>query len=271
MRTATAMPGRTPRSATPANATIDTTNSIRRCFQRRTVPGMSASDNDAAMTTDASTGWGRFRNSPGTNSSMAAIIRAPVTPVSWLLAPARSATAVRDPLVLTGKPWNSPAARLAVPMPIISWLASTSWPVRSANADDVEIVSVSDTRVMPSAPATSNARSANPTSGRVSGGKPWGSSPTSATPSLPRSNTTTAAMAATTATSTPGTLGATLPSPRMMASPATPMAKASGTVSPSATPRTKPLSSSRNESASMENPKSFGSWPTRIVRASPFM
>ena len=166
MRTATAMPGNTPRSATPAKATIDTTNSIRRCFQRRTVPGMSASDNDAVMTTDARTGWGRFRNSPGTNSSMAAIIRAPVTPVSWLLAPARSATAVRDPLVLTGKPWNSPAARLAVPMPIISWLASTSWPVRSANADDVEIVSVSDTRVMPSAPATSNARSANPTSGQ---------------------------------------------------------------------------------------------------------
>ena len=126
MRTATAMPGSTPRRATPAKAAIDTANSIRRWFQRRTVPGMSASDNDAAMTTDASTGCGRFRNSPGTNSSMAAIGTAPTTPVSWLLAPARSATAVREPLVLTGKPWNSPAARLAAPMPIISWSASTS-------------------------------------------------------------------------------------------------------------------------------------------------
>ena len=57
---------------------------------------------------------------------MAAIARAPTTPVSWLLAPDCSATAVRDPLVLTGKPWNSPAEMLAAPMPIISWSASTS-------------------------------------------------------------------------------------------------------------------------------------------------
>ena len=40
-------------------------------------------------------------------------------------------------------------------MPIISWLASTSCPVRAAKADEVEMVSVSDTSVMPSAPATS--------------------------------------------------------------------------------------------------------------------
>ena len=30
--------------------------------------------------------------------------------------------AVRDALVLTGNPWNSPAARLAAPIPSISWL-----------------------------------------------------------------------------------------------------------------------------------------------------
>ena len=88
--------------------------------------GMSASESDAAMTTAASTGCGRFRNSPGTNRSMPAIMSAPTTPVSWLLAPACSATAVRDPLVLTGKPWNRPAETLAVPMPIISWSASIS-------------------------------------------------------------------------------------------------------------------------------------------------
>ena len=76
------------------------------------------------------------------------------------MAPACSATAVREPLVLIGKPWNKPAARLAAPMPIISWLASTSWPVRAAKADEVEIVSVSETSVMPSAPATSSDRSA---------------------------------------------------------------------------------------------------------------
>ena len=43
-----------------------------------------------------------------------------MTPVSWVRPPAGSATAVRDALVLTGNPWNSPAAKLAVPMPIIS-------------------------------------------------------------------------------------------------------------------------------------------------------
>jgi hypothetical protein len=50
---------------------------------------------------------------------------------------------VRDPLVLTGKPWKSPAARLAAPSPTISRLVSTSSPRRSAKADEVEIVSAS--------------------------------------------------------------------------------------------------------------------------------
>ena len=259
MTTAMAMPGSTPRSATPANATIDTTNSIRRCFQRRTVPGMSASDNDAAMTTDASTGWGRFRNSPGTNSSMAAIIRAPITPVSWLLAPARSATAVRDPLVLTGKPWNSPAARLAVPMPIISWLASTSWPVRSANADDVEIVSVSDTSVMPSAPATSNARSANSTPGTVNGGKPWGSSPTSETPSAAEVEHDDRRDGRDDGDQHARDLGRDPSEPQDDGQTRHADGQGRGDRLPVGHPATKPVSSSMNESASMENPKSFGS------------
>ena len=79
--------------------------------------------------------------------------------MSCVLAPACSATAVREPLVLTGKPWKNPAATLAAPMPIISPLPSTSCPVRAANADAVEIVSVSETSAMPSAPATSSGRS----------------------------------------------------------------------------------------------------------------
>ena len=98
------------------------------CRQSRTVAGMSASDSDAAMTTAASVGWGRLRSRPGTNSSIRVIASAPTSPVSWVLAPACSATAVREPLVLTGKPWKSPAAMLAAPMPIISWSPSTSWP-----------------------------------------------------------------------------------------------------------------------------------------------
>ena len=91
---------------------------------------------------------------------------APTRPVTCVFAPACSATAVREPLVLTGKPWKSPAARLAAPMPIISLLPSTSSPVRAANADAVEIVSVSETSAMPSAPPISSARSDRSTSGR---------------------------------------------------------------------------------------------------------
>ena len=56
------------------------------------------------ITTAASAGWGRFRNRPGTRTIIKMIRIAPVTPVSWVFAPERSATAVRDPLVLTGNP-----------------------------------------------------------------------------------------------------------------------------------------------------------------------
>ena len=92
------------------------------------MPGMSASDREAVITTAASAGCGRFRNRPGSSTIITTISAAPVTPVSWLRAPARSATAVREALVLTGKPWKKPAATLAAPMPIISWLPCTSWP-----------------------------------------------------------------------------------------------------------------------------------------------
>ena len=98
--------------------------------------------------------------------------------MSWVFAPARSATAVRDPLVLTGKPVNRPAAMLAVPIPTISWFARTSWPDRPANADDVEIVSASETTAMPNAPASSRGMSPSSTLGMVNGGRPLGSTPT---------------------------------------------------------------------------------------------
>ena len=67
-------------------------------------------------------------------------------------------------------------------MPIISPLPWTSCPVRAANAEEVEIVSASDTSAMPSAPANSGPRSARPTCGMVSGGNPLGSTPTRLTP-----------------------------------------------------------------------------------------
>src|SRR3984885_12162380 len=118
--TAIAIPGSTPSRATPRNAVIDSRNSTLRWRHSRAVAGMSARDSDAVITTAARAGWGRFRNRPGTSTIIKMIRAAPMTPVSWVFAPDRSATAVRDPLVLTGNPWNRPAARVAAPLPVIS-------------------------------------------------------------------------------------------------------------------------------------------------------
>ena len=121
------MPGSTPSRATPAKATIDSENSTFRCRHSRAVAGRSASDSDAVMTTAASAGCGRFRKSPGSATISTHDQRGPDDAGQLASArPARSATAVREALVLTGKPWNSPAARLAAPMPSISWLPCTS-------------------------------------------------------------------------------------------------------------------------------------------------
>jgi hypothetical protein len=79
---------------------------------------------------------------------------------------------VREPLVLTGKPWKNPAAMFDAPIPIISRCPSISSPLRAANDDAVEIVSVSETSAIPSAPPNSRPMSENPTSGRVKGGNP---------------------------------------------------------------------------------------------------
>ena len=97
---------------------------------------------------------------------------APTRPVICVLAPDWAATAVREPLVLTGNPWNSPAATFEVPIPIISWLACTSSPLRAANAEAVEMVSVRATSEIPSAPATSSPKSDAETLGMVNGGSP---------------------------------------------------------------------------------------------------
>ncbi len=159
---------------------------------------------------------------------------------------------------------------MAAPIPIISPLPSTSCPVRAANDDAVEIVSVSATSAIPRAPATSRGRSETGL-GTVSGGNPLGSVPTSETPWLERSNAAEAAMAATTATSTPGMRGSQCPSARITARPKRPMATAAPTASPEVSPLTKARASSISPLASVENPNSLGSCPMRIVNARPFM
>src|SRR6201999_2605704 len=108
---------------------------------------------------------------------------------------------------------------------------STSWPVRAANADAVEIVSVSATNAIPAAPATSSGRSETGL-GNVSGGNPLGSVPTSETPWLARSKSGAATIAATTATRTPGTRGTQRPSTTISARLSAPTVIAAPTASP---------------------------------------
>ena len=76
-------------------------------------------------------------------------------------------------------------------------------------------------------------------------------------------------MPRTTATSTQGTAGASRRPTITMAIEAIPIATAAPTVFPSANPRTKADTSSTSPSASVENPKTLGSWLTITVSAMP--
>ena len=79
---------------------------------------------------------------------------------------------MRDPLAEIAKPWNRPAATLAAPIPIISWLASTSSPLRAAKLVEVAIVSVSETSTMPNEAASRGPRASIGTDGKVGVGSP---------------------------------------------------------------------------------------------------
>ena len=133
-------------------------------------------------------GCGRFRNRPGANNSSSRIAPAPTSPGTWVFAPLLAATAVRDPLVLTGNPSKNPAATFTAPMPMISLLPSTRSPLRAATADAVETVSVNDANAIPNVPANSNSRSPSGTVGMVNGGNPSGSGPITLTSRSVRSS-----------------------------------------------------------------------------------
>src|SRR3954447_818144 len=98
----------------------------------------------AAITTAARALDGRSLSKLGANRSRSATATAPVTPVIWVLAPALSATGVREELLLIGKPWKNPAARFAAPRPIISWFGSTWTRVLAAYVRDTTLVSAND-------------------------------------------------------------------------------------------------------------------------------
>ena len=159
------------------------------------------------MTTPASADCGRSDSSELRNRSRTATRPAPTTPVSCVFAPDCSATAVREPLVEIANPWKNPAATLAVPMPIISWLGCSSSPRRAAKLDAVAMVSVSDTSTMPIAASRSGPTSSIDVHGNDGFGKPCGSVPTVATPSAARSSTADTIVAPATATRTAGIRG----------------------------------------------------------------
>ena len=114
--TAIAMPGRTPRNATPAKAAIDEPELAPALAPQPPHAGdvgeRQRRDDDHRGQGSAGAGTG---GGPARRRASARSAAAPTTPVSWVFAPARSATAVRDPLVLTGNPWNRPAADVGGP------------------------------------------------------------------------------------------------------------------------------------------------------------
>ena len=186
--------------------------------------------------------------------------------MSWLLAPDCSATAVRELLVDTAKPWKNPAAMLAEPMPIISWFGSTSSPRRALNDVDGAIVSVSETSVMPTAATSSGPTSPTSVHGTSGCGSPSGRVPTVL---MSRSNTAVTTVAPTTATSTAGIFRVKRGSTSSTASVTSPTARA--VASRWSKFVTNSRTSSTKLSASVENPHSFGSCPTMMVMARPFM
>jgi hypothetical protein len=221
------------------------------------------------MTMAPRVGWGTYCMTSVANTSTKAMTAAPTTPVTWERDPACSDTAVRDPLVLTGKPWNRPAAMFAAPIPIISWSPRTRSPRRAAKEDAVDIVSASATTAIATAPSSSAGMSPHGTVGTVKGGNPWGSTPTVDTPSAWRSRRLTASAATTTTRRTDGIFGRRRCSRRIPTSEATPSTAA--VVLASSSPVRNAVASSMSPSASTEKPNSLGSWPMTMVSASPFM
>ena len=101
----------TPMSATPRKLASASQNSDDPIRHSRTIDPTSTSDRPAAMTTAARALAGRSARRSGSATSSTPTRSAPTTPVSWVCAPADSATGVRDALLLTGMPERNPVAR----------------------------------------------------------------------------------------------------------------------------------------------------------------
>ena len=131
------------------------------------------------------------------------------------------------------------------------------------------MVSVSDTSTIPIAASSNGPTSLSEVHGRVGRGRPLGNDPTVATPSPASPSTADRIVAPATATSTAGTFRVILG--KTSSTTSAPRPTSSAAVWVSSRWSTNARISSTNESASVEKPKSFGSCPTTIVTASPFM
>ncbi len=211
----------------------------------------------ATITTAARADCGRSLSSELKNTSKITTTPAPMRPVSCVFAPDCSATAVRDPLVETAKPWRKPAVTFAAPMPIISWFGSTSSPRLAAKLEAVAMVSVSETSVMPTAATKSGPTSLSDVHGISGDGNPFGREPTVTTPFDARSSTADTIVAPATATRTAGTRRVSRGSTSSTASTARPTRSARPTVWSRLLK--KAPTSSKKPSASVEKPKSLGS------------
>ena len=120
--------------------------------------------------------------------------------------PATSPTAVRESAPVTTKPWNSPAATLAAPKPTSSRFGSICSPLRAAKLRAVTMPLEKLTTSTPAAPSSMSSTPSRRT-GRLSAGRPAGTSPTTAMPMPGKSKAQDAAQAPTTSRMGPGQLG----------------------------------------------------------------
>ena len=166
---------------------------------------------------------------------MTAIGSAPTTDVSWVCAPAASATGVRDALLLIGIPENSPVARFAAAerdelAVLVDLLAA---PDRERPRQDARVGRGDERDPERRRDEREDVAERERRQGRAAAGPTGSGADDRDAGPCRRSRTADTTVAPTTAMRTPGISGRQRSKPRMTARQATPIASATGFVSPS--------------------------------------
>ena len=193
---------------------------------------------------------------------------AATAPLSGLLAPASTAIGVRDVLPEIGNPPKRPLATFATPRAPISWFPSTWTPLRAAKLLESTEVSAKAIRAMPAAGPSRAMTSSMPMPPRAGAGRPWGRAPTVGS-AVVRSRKAVSAVAATTASSTPGSFHGRKRHPTMTAMVPAPNSKANGLMPPPATACAVPVAVLTSEPPLTDMPSSLGSWLSMMTMAIP--